>query len=64
MSNREAGVYILKTQRSSLKVESRMLQSMLAETPKGDPRYWDLFRQEQALQKDLKRVAHRLRVMS
>jgi hypothetical protein len=61
MSNREAGVYILKTQRSSLKVERRMLAGMLETTPKHDPKHWDLIRQQESLDKELKRVSRRLR---
>jgi hypothetical protein len=63
MSNREAGIYILKTQRSSLKGEYRMLSNMLDKTPKGDTKHWDLIRQQEALQKEMGRISRRLRAV-
>lgn len=61
MSSREAGIYILKSQRSSLKTWGRSVDKMLSETPKGNAKHWELEQERALLQKEINRISHRLR---
>jgi hypothetical protein len=61
MSNREAGISILKTQRSYLKTYGRSIDNMINETPKDDARHWELIRERESLRKEMSRITHRLK---
>lgn len=63
MSETEAKAVFLRRERSYLKTWARSLSAMIADTSKGDARYWDLVRESEAVSREIGRASRRLRMI-